>query len=72
MPVYQSKLKNIEDVDKNRLDLLSGDHGLTHTHQAVMWLRENKHKFRAPIHEPPLMPVRTHNHFSDIRFGMSF
>lgn len=69
---YQSKVKNIEDVDKNRLNLLRDDHGLRSTYQAVLWLRDNKNKFRAPIHEPPLISVRLYKHISDIRCGMSF
>nr|SVE75525.1 EOG090X0JQ4 [Daphnia dolichocephala] len=53
---YQSKIKNIEDVDKNRLNMLRGE-GLTPIYHAVVWLRENKNQFRAPIYEPPLISV---------------
>ncbi|XP_046447259.1 structural maintenance of chromosomes protein 5-like isoform X2 [Daphnia pulex] len=54
---FQSKVKSIEDIDKNRLNLLRADRGLTPVYEAVMWLRENKNKFRAPIHEPPLISL---------------
>lgn len=65
-------MKSIEDIDKNRLNLLRADRGLTPVYEAVMWLRENKNKFRAPIHEPPLISVRLHQHFLKIRFETRF
>lgn len=57
---YQSKIKNIEDVDRNRLNMLRGE-GLTPIYHAVIWLRENKNKFRAPIYEPPLISLSVKN-----------
>jgi hypothetical protein len=65
-------VKSIEDIDKNRLNLLRADRGLTPVYEAVMWLRENKNKFRAPIHEPPLISVRLHKHFFKDTFQKAF
>ena len=53
----QSKIKNIEDVDRNRINMLR-QHNLSHVQEAIIWLRANKDKFRAPIYEPLIVSVR--------------
>lgn len=30
--------------------------------EAILWLRANKDKFRAPIHEPPIISVRQNDY----------
>ena len=55
---HQSKLRNVENLDNARLGKLKTDR--YDTYQAVMWLRENRHRFRAPIHEPPVLSVSVH------------
>ncbi|KAF8651094.1 hypothetical protein AX16_004894 [Volvariella volvacea WC 439] len=42
------KLKNLEQIDRD-------------THDAVIWLRKNKDKFRMPILEPPILSVTVPN-----------
>ncbi|KXJ22629.1 structural maintenance of chromosomes protein 5 [Exaiptasia diaphana] len=51
----KSRLSVLEDIKKKRLDLLrnmSRD-----TYNAVMWLRENKDKFKQQVYEPILLQV---------------
>lgn len=51
----QSKLRGIEDVDRNRLSQLS--HQNKDVYDAILWLRENRNQFRANIYEPPAIAV---------------
>ena len=51
----QSKLRGIEDVDRNRLSQLS--HQNKDVHDAILWLRENRDQFKANIYEPPAIAV---------------
>ena len=51
----KSKLRGIEDVDRQRLSQLS-DH-YKDVHDAIVWLRQNRDKFRANIYEPPAIAV---------------
>jgi len=50
-----SKIKNMEDVDRNRLEMLRRDR--PQVHEAVVWLRENKARFRGPIYEPLVLSL---------------
>ena len=51
----QHELRNIQDVGNQRLEQLRRYH--KHTYDAVMWLRKNKSKFKATIHEPIILCV---------------
>lgn len=51
----EQKLNEILDVEEKRLQLL---HKLdAPAYQGVMWLRQNKHLFSHPIHEPMLLSI---------------
>ncbi len=39
------------------------NHNLSHIHEAIIWLRANKDKFRAPIYEPPIISVSLPTYF---------
>lgn len=54
----KSKLRGIEDVDRQRLSQLS-DH-YKDVHDAIVWLRQNRDKFRANIYEPPAIALSVH------------
>lgn len=54
---FQSKKKNIEDVDNQRLNALKTEFNLGQVYDAIIWLRANKDRFRAPIYEPPIISV---------------
>lgn len=54
----RSKLKTLQDLDGARLNKLRGDR--PDVYKAVMWLRDNKHRFKATIHEPPILSVILH------------
>ncbi|KAL8562706.1 hypothetical protein ACOMHN_011277 [Nucella lapillus] len=49
----QQQLRNIQDVGNQRLEQLRRFH--KHTYDAVMWLRQNQHKFKATINEPIIL-----------------
>ena len=51
----QHELRNIQDVGNQRLEQLRRYH--KHTYDAVMWLRQNRDKFKATIHEPIILCV---------------
>jgi len=57
----RSKLKTLQDLDGARLNKLRGDR--PDVYRAVIWLRENKHRFKATIHEPPILSVISHFKF---------
>ncbi|XP_025077820.1 LOW QUALITY PROTEIN: structural maintenance of chromosomes protein 5-like [Pomacea canaliculata] len=72
----QTELRNIQDMGNRRLEMLRRAH--KHTYDAVMWLRENKNKFKATVHEPILLCLNmknssdakyleTHISFNDMR-----
>jgi hypothetical protein len=47
------RLKKLDDVNVRKLQaLLRWDHD---THDAILWLRENRNKFKMEVFEPPLM-----------------
>lgn len=50
-----SKIRNIEDVDKKRLEMLRRER--PQAYDAVMWLRNNKERFKANIYEPLAISV---------------
>ncbi len=53
--MVQAALQKMQDIENRRLDVLrrkSKD-----TYDAVLWLRANKHLFRATIHEPLMLIV---------------
>ncbi|XP_076444163.1 structural maintenance of chromosomes protein 5-like [Babylonia areolata] len=49
----QQELRNIQDVGNQRLEQLRRIH--KHTYDAVLWLRQNKNKFKATIYEPIIL-----------------
>ncbi|XP_068624115.1 structural maintenance of chromosomes protein 5 [Battus philenor] len=53
--LYQNRIRNLEDVDVKRLEVLrtySED-----CYKAVMWLRENKQMFSKPVYEPMILEI---------------
>ncbi|CAG5030880.1 unnamed protein product, partial [Parnassius apollo] len=61
--LYQNKIRNLEDVDVKRLEVLrtySED-----CYKAVMWLRENKEMFQHPVYEPMVLEIN----FTDPKFA---
>ncbi|XP_064607700.1 structural maintenance of chromosomes protein 5-like [Liolophura sinensis] len=73
---YQRELQQLQNVSNRRLELLRQCH--RHTYEAVIWLRANKHRFKATIHEPMILTVNvkdasdakyieSHVSFNDIR-----
>lgn len=47
------RLKRLDDVDVQKLHKLQNwDRD---THDAILWLRQNKHRFKMEVFEPPLM-----------------
>ncbi|KAK7492679.1 hypothetical protein BaRGS_00016158 [Batillaria attramentaria] len=55
----QQELRNIQDVGKIRLEQLRRRH--KHTYDAVMWLRQNRDKFKSTIYEPMLLCLNMKN-----------
>ncbi|XP_070206218.1 structural maintenance of chromosomes protein 5-like [Littorina saxatilis] len=49
----QQELRRIQDMGNQRLEQLRRRH--KHTYDAVMWLRQNRNKFKATIHEPMIL-----------------
>ncbi|XP_038218178.1 structural maintenance of chromosomes protein 5 [Zerene cesonia] len=61
--LYQNKIRNLEDVDLKRLEVLrsySED-----AYNAVMWLRDNKNMFEQPVYEPMMLEIN----FTDPKFA---
>jgi hypothetical protein len=54
--VLEKDQQKIQDVAKQRLELLRRKH--KDTHDAVMWLRENKNQFHHHVYEPMMLEVR--------------
>ena len=50
-----SRINKLEDMKKLRLQYLRNHN--KDTYNAVMWLRENKNRFKHPVHEPILLLV---------------
>jgi len=55
----KSRIAQLEDMKNRRLEFLRNKH--RHTYDAVMWLRENQHRFSNPVHEPILLQVEMKN-----------
>lgn len=45
----------MEDVDRNRIEMVRREND--QVYQAIIWLRANKDRFSAPIHEPAILSV---------------
>ncbi|XP_052749522.1 structural maintenance of chromosomes protein 5 [Galleria mellonella] len=61
--LYQNKIRNLEDVSVKRLETLrlySED-----CYKAVMWFRENRDMFQAPVYEPMMLEIN----FTDPKFA---
>nr|DBA11451.1 TPA_inf: SMC5 [Kalmanozyma brasiliensis] len=51
----RQRLAQLDSVPQQRLEMLrNADSG---TYKAVLWLRENQHRFRKPVHEPVLLEI---------------
>ncbi|XP_074631225.1 structural maintenance of chromosomes protein 5-like isoform X2 [Acropora palmata] len=55
----KSRIAQLEDMKNRRLEFLRNRH--RETYNAVMWLRENQHKFSGPVYEPILLQVEMKN-----------
>ncbi|TKY84500.1 hypothetical protein EX895_006401 [Sporisorium graminicola] len=52
---YRQQLAQLDDVPQQRLEKIrAADEGV---YKAVMWLRQNQHRFRKPVHEPVLLEI---------------
>ncbi|CDS01233.1 hypothetical protein, partial [Sporisorium scitamineum] len=52
---YRQQLAQLDDVPQQRLRKIQAvDEGV---YKAVMWLRQNQHRFRKPVHEPVLLEI---------------
>lgn len=52
---YRQQLAQLDNVPQQRLEKIrAADEGV---YRAVMWLRENQHRFRKPVHEPVLLEI---------------
>lgn len=51
----KSRITKLEDMKNRRLEILRNRH--KDTYNAVIWLRENQHRFKSPVHEPILLQV---------------
>ena len=51
----QQDLSKLKDVNTQKLNLLRRLNN--HAYQAMMWLKDNKHRFKQTVHEPILMTV---------------
>nr|WJN25114.1 structural maintenance of chromosome protein [Sporisorium sorghi] len=52
---YRQQLAQFDDVPQQRLEKIrAADEGV---YKAVMWLRQNQHRFRKPVHEPVLLEI---------------
>ncbi|CAH2057808.1 unnamed protein product, partial [Iphiclides podalirius] len=61
--LYQNKVRNLENIDVERLNNLraySED-----CYKAVMWLRENKNMFQHPVYEPMVLEIN----FTDPKYA---
>jgi hypothetical protein len=47
------RLKKLDDVDVRKLQALQ--RWDPDTHDAILWLRENRHRFKMEVLEPPIM-----------------
>ena len=52
----EKEKQKVTDVAKQRLQLVQRRN--KDVYEAVMWLRENKHRFRHHIYEPMILEVR--------------
>ncbi|SNX85906.1 related to SMC5 - Structural maintenance of chromosomes, required for cell viability [Melanopsichium pennsylvanicum] len=52
---YRNQLAQLDNVPQQRLEKLRGAD--EHVYKAVMWLRQNQHRFRKPVHEPVLLEI---------------
>ena len=53
---YQKELKEIRNVENQKLEILRQKH--KHTYDAVMWYKQNKERFEGVVHMPMMMSVR--------------
>ena len=51
----KSRITKLEDMKNRRLEFLRNRY--KDTYNAVIWLRENQHRFKGPVHEPILLQV---------------
>ncbi|CBQ73825.1 related to SMC5-Structural maintenance of chromosomes, required for cell viability [Sporisorium reilianum SRZ2] len=52
---YRQQLAQLDDVPQQRLEKIrAADEGV---YKAVLWLRQNQHRFRKPVHEPVLLEI---------------
>ena len=51
----KSRITKLEDMKNRRLEFLRNRY--KDTYNAVIWLRENRHRFKGPVHEPILLQV---------------
>ncbi|SPO27738.1 related to SMC5 - Structural maintenance of chromosomes, required for cell viability [Ustilago trichophora] len=52
---YRQQLAQLDNVPQQRLEKIRvADENV---YKAVMWLRENQHRFRKPVHEPVLLEI---------------
>ncbi|XP_020612107.1 structural maintenance of chromosomes protein 5-like [Orbicella faveolata] len=51
----KSRITKLEDMKNRRLEILRNRH--KDTYNAVIWLRENQHRFKSPVHEPILLQI---------------
>ncbi|KAI5632265.1 AAA domain-containing protein [Phthorimaea operculella] len=61
--LYENKIRNLQDVDQKRLEVLraySED-----AYKAVAWLRENRDMFEHPVYEPMMLEIN----FTDPKFA---
>ncbi|XP_034951339.1 structural maintenance of chromosomes protein 5 [Chelonus insularis] len=62
----EGELKQLSDVQSKRLDLLRSMN--SHAYEAVMWLRNNRDKFRSVIYEPMIL----HIDIKELKYGKFF
>nr|WJN25109.1 structural maintenance of chromosome protein [Moesziomyces parantarcticus] len=55
MQSYREQLARLDDVPQQRLEKIRAADD--HVYRATMWLRENQHRFRKPVHEPVLLEI---------------
>lgn len=55
----KGRIAQLEDMKNRRLEFLRNRH--RDTYNAVLWLRENQHRFSSPVHEPILLQVEMKN-----------
>ena len=64
----RGRIAHLEDMKNQRLEFLRKNRQYKDTYDAIMWLRENQHKFEKPVNEPIMLLVGDKWHIKKTNF----